>query len=593
MSGGGTQTTVTQAADPWHKEQSQGLYKQGVGYLNNSPYQAYGGSTVAGFQPMQMAAQDFLSNAFLGRSVPFQAPQLGGPYSQPNTPTFQAVEMARPQFDGPPGSDSWKPNDWLDWWNAGFPGDPRGATNPQGQTQGQRPDPNGYYGSGGGGGSGAGTDWRPPGFPTASAMMASPSDPYAQMRAYGVDPANLAAPDLWRPPSGAAPMAASAQMQTTAAPSGYPADWQTQRPGPYSLGDPIWLDSWGPPPPSMYYGAPGGGYVQRTPGDPNPIVDPIPGGTPPGSTYQPPPVSPPPPGVVLPPPITPPTPSLPGNATGMAEAFQASDIARGIAQGGASPQVGASSVAGGNLLGGLGMYRDPYEGQVVNQALGDLDRSRQLAQGQNASLATMSGAFGGDRSAILEAETNRGYADAAARTAAQLRSQGFTQAANLAQSDASRGLTAGMANQGAGLQSQLANQAAWFQGRGQQLQGAGLLSSFGGDVHNRALGTAQALSSVGAEQQGMAQDMIGGDYAQWQEAQNDPYKRFGFLQGMLTGVPQGMSQTSYVPGNRGAGFLGGALAGGGIGAGLKIGGATGNPLAALIGGGLGGLLGLL
>lgn len=35
---------------------------------------------------------------------------------------------------------------------------------------------------------------------------------------------------------------------------GYPDNWETQYPGPWPLGMPIWLDSWGPPPPLVHYG---------------------------------------------------------------------------------------------------------------------------------------------------------------------------------------------------------------------------------------------------------------------------------------------------------------------------------------------------
>ena len=48
------------------------------------------------------------------------------------------------------------------------------------------------------------------------------------------------------------------------------------------------------------------------------------------------------------------------------------------------------------------------------------------------------GAFGGSRSGILEAETNRAFADQAARTAAGLRQGGFDRATSLAGQDINR-----------------------------------------------------------------------------------------------------------------------------------------------------------
>lgn len=95
----------------------------------------------------------------------------------------------------------------------------------------------------------------------------------------------------------------------------------------------------------------------------------------------------------------------------------------------------------------IGDYMDPYIGQVVDTTLSDLDRSRQVNQQQNAAQAARAGAFGGSRHGILEAETNRGFADVAGRTAAGLRSAGFNAAAGLATNDLNRELQAGMSNQ--------------------------------------------------------------------------------------------------------------------------------------------------
>src|SRR5690606_20584017 len=127
------------------------------------------------------------------------------------------------------------------------------------------------------------------------------------------------------------------------------------------------------------------------------------------------------------------------------------------------------------------------QSNVVDVALGDIERSRQIANQAGARSASAS-TYGGDRNALIEAETNRGFADAAARTSAQLRSQGFDTAAGLMSQDLNRGLTAQLANQatlqglnqyntaalnnmgqfnaGLGLQAGLANQQAGLAGAG-------------------------------------------------------------------------------------------------------------------------------
>ena len=83
----------------------------------------------------------------------------------------------------------------------------------------------------------------------------------------------------------------------------------------------------------------------------------------------------------------------------------------------------------------ISQYQNPYQEQVINASLNDLDRARQLQQISSQDRSIAAGAFGGDRSAILEGEADRAFADAAARSSAQLRSQGFDKAAGLGMMD--------------------------------------------------------------------------------------------------------------------------------------------------------------
>lgn len=118
-----------------------------------------------------------------------------------------------------------------------------------------------------------------------------------------------------------------------------------------------------------------------------------------------------------------------------------------------SPTVTAQNVQAGQLAGtNLGAYTNPYESQVVGQTLSDIERSRQMQANEAARQAQAAGAFGGSRSAILESESNRNFAEQAARSAAQLRQAGFTNAQQMAQQDIQRRMQADLANQGANLQ---------------------------------------------------------------------------------------------------------------------------------------------
>lgn len=123
------------------------------------------------------------------------------------------------------------------------------------------------------------------------------------------------------------------------------------------------------------------------------------------------------------------------------------------AETGAAPVVTARDVSAGQIAGAdLGAYINPYESQVVGQALSDIGRQRELEQMQRSAQATAAGAFGGSRHGIAEAETSRAFAEQAARTAAGLRQAGFDRATALAGQDIASRMQADLANQAAGLQ---------------------------------------------------------------------------------------------------------------------------------------------
>ena len=135
-------------------------------------------------------------------------------------------------------------------------------------------------------------------------------------------------------------------------------------------------------------------------------------------------------------------------STVSSQGYGASSIA------GASP-ISAQSVQAGQIAGAnLGAYTNPYESQVVGQALGDIERSRLMQQNQLGAQASAARAFGGSRQGIAEAETNRAFAEQAAQTASGLRQAGFQNAQQLAGQDIASRMQAAQANQGANLTAQ-------------------------------------------------------------------------------------------------------------------------------------------
>lgn len=93
----------------------------------------------------------------------------------------------------------------------------------------------------------------------------------------------------------------------------------------------------------------------------------------------------------------------------------------------------------------IAAFQNPYESQVVQQSLQDIEQSRQMAALRDAQQATAAKAFGGSRAGVQGALTNEAALREAARTASGLRSAGYGQAAQLAQ--AARGINlAGLQN---------------------------------------------------------------------------------------------------------------------------------------------------
>jgi hypothetical protein len=80
----------------------------------------------------------------------------------------------------------------------------------------------------------------------------------------------------------------------------------------------------------------------------------------------------------------------------------------------------------------IAAFQNPYESQVVQQSLQDIERSRQMQSLQDANKATQAKAFGGSRYGVQSALTNEAALQEASRTAGQLRSAGFGQSAQLA-----------------------------------------------------------------------------------------------------------------------------------------------------------------
>ena len=148
-------------------------------------------------------------------------------------------------------------------------------------------------------------------------------------------------------------------------------------------------------------------------------------------------------------------------------------------------------------------FMSPYQQEVINTTLTEFDRKRQQMLNQQQAQAVASGAFGGAREGIQQAEFGAQSLQDRAALQAQLLQQGFGQA------------------------QQAAAQAF------QQQQG---LASLQPQLLGQQIG---AMSALGQQQQAQQQAVLDAQAAAAKEAAFEPYTRYGLVGQQLTGLAGG------------------------------------------------------
>ena len=183
----------------------------------------------------------------------------------------------------------------------------------------------------------------------------------------------------------------------------------------------------------------------------------------------------------------------------------------------------------------IGGFMNPYTQEVIDRSLGDIEASRQMQDLRDRQAATQARAFGGSRQGVQSSLTNAAALKQAADLSANLRNQGYGQAAQLAQ-----------------------------YARGQNLQGGQNVMALGGARQAFEQQQLDALRNIGLQKLGIVQSALGASPANLGGSVSTPYTQ-----------------------NRGAGLLGGALAG------SQLAGLSGGAIGGGTGAGIGALLGLL
>ena len=176
---------------------------------------------------------------------------------------------------------------------------------------------------------------------------------------------------------------------------------------------------------------------------------------------------------------------------------------------------------------------NPYTQNVIDIQQREAQRQADIASTGRQADQVSKGAFGGSRSAIMDAEAARNLAlqkgDIQAQGLNTAYSQGQQQfnAEQQARQNAAQ-LNAQQGQFGAGL---------GLQGLQTAMTGATTLGNLGNTQYNQNMGINQMQNQLGAQQQQQQQIDLNNQYQDFQGSQNYPYKQIGFMSDILRGAP--------------------------------------------------------
>ena len=191
-------------------------------------------------------------------------------------------------------------------------------------------------------------------------------------------------------------------------------------------------------------------------------------------------------------------------------------------------------------------FMNPYEEQVVQQAMRDIAREGQIREQGLQAQAAASGAFGGSRQAVAEQELARNVLEQQARTGGQLRAAGYQQASQQAQQafeQARQRQLAGAAQlgqfgQGIGSLAQAGSQL------GGQLSTLGLQQAGLGQLGQQlGLQDIKTLEAMGARDQALQQAVLDAQRQSNLQLYQLPYQQYSFLSDIYKGTPSSQQVT--------------------------------------------------
>lgn len=234
----------------------------------------------------------------------------------------------------------------------------------------------------------------------------------------------------------------------------------------------------------------------------------------------------------------------------------------------ASQVIGAAQFPGADIA----RYMNPYESLVTQQSIRALEDAAARQQASADARFASSGAFGGSRQGLYDANLGSQVARGAGELANTSRMQNYGNAQQMWTADANRllqadvsnqttGLTAAQANQNAMLRAAQGNQSAGLQAQqlgisalGQLLQtglGAGtLMGNLGSAASTNAYRDTASLMGIGELQRGLDQSNLNTAYGDFKEQRDYPWTQLERLTGIVNGSPlsRATTQTQTSPG---------------------------------------------
>ena len=201
------------------------------------------------------------------------------------------------------------------------------------------------------------------------------------------------------------------------------------------------------------------------------------------------------------------------------------------------------SFTGGTFDGGAAnQYMSPFMEAALNPQLREAQRTSEIQRTQQAGQAVQSGAFGGGRAAILEAERQRNLDTQRGDIRARGYQSAFEQAQNQFNQDQQRRMQAAQL----GEQSRQFGAGLGIQGLNTALSAAGQLGQLGQMQFGQEKDIVGLQREVGKEQRDLLQSKLTQDYQDFMDERNNPYKQLGFMSDLIRGLPLGQQSTRQI-----------------------------------------------